>query len=70
MRFVFLAIAVMVGVALLTTVNAAVPPSVPGSRDDSYRPIVAEGCGYGWHWAAGHATLDGGWVAGRCQIDG
>jgi hypothetical protein len=69
MRFVFLAIAVIASIALLTTVNAAVPPTIPGSHDDGYRPIVAEGCGYGWHWMAGHATINGGWVAGSCQIN-
>ncbi|HEV2188700.1 MAG TPA: hypothetical protein VGR70_15930 [Stellaceae bacterium] len=70
MRFVFLAIAFAVTVALLTTVHAAVPTPSYGQRDSDFRPIVADGCGYGWHWVAGHATLDGSWAAGRCQIDG
>jgi hypothetical protein len=69
MRFVFLAIAVIASIALLTTVHAAVPPAGVGPQDDGYRPVVAEGCGYGWHWMAGHATLNSSWVAGHCQID-
>jgi hypothetical protein len=69
MRFVFLAIAVIAGVALLTSVHAAVPTPPLGSHDSDYKPIVAEGCGYGWHWVAGHETMSGRSVAGHCQID-
>jgi hypothetical protein len=69
MRFVFLAIAVIASIALLTTVHAAVLPAGAGPHDDGYRPVVAEGCGYGWHWVAGRVTLNSSWVAGHCQID-
>ena len=69
MRFVFLAIAVIAGVALLTSVHAAVPTPPPNTHDIDYKPIVAEGCGYGWHWVAGHETMSSGWVTGHCQID-
>jgi hypothetical protein len=69
MRFVFLAIAVIAGVALLTSVHAAVPTPAASQNDNDYRPIVAEGCGYGWHWVAGHETMSSGWVNGRCQIN-
>jgi len=69
MRFVFLAIAFAATVALLTTVNAAVPAPAPSQRDGDYRPIAADGCGYGWHWVGGYAIITGGWVAGRCQIN-
>ena len=70
MRFVFLGITVAATIALLTTVNAAVPAPSPRPRDSDIRPMIAEGCGYGWHWVRGHATFTGGWVAGRCQING
>jgi hypothetical protein len=69
MRFVFLAIAVIAGVALLTSVHAAVPTPAANPNDNDYRPIVAEGCGYGWHWVAGYETMSSGWVTGRCQIN-
>jgi hypothetical protein len=69
MRFVFLAIAVIASIALLTTVNAAVPAPSPSQRDSDYRPTIADGCGYGWHWVSDHATFNGGWVAGHCQIN-
>jgi hypothetical protein len=69
MRFVCLAIAFAGGIGLLTAAYAAV--SKPGSdqHEADSRSIIAEGCGYGWHWASGHARLDGSWTAGRCQID-
>jgi len=69
MRFLCLAIVVIASIGLLTTVYAAVPASVPGPRDADYRPIIAEGCGYGWHWVSGHAIFSGNWVTGHCQID-
>jgi len=50
-------------------VYAAVPASIPDQHDGDYRPIAAEGCGYGWHWVSGHETLGGDWVAGHCQIN-
>jgi len=69
MRFVCLALAFAGGIGLLTAAYAAIPAPVSNQHDAGYRPIVAEGCGYGWHWASGHALLDGSWIAGRCQIN-
>lgn len=70
MRYVCLAIAFAGAIGLLTTVlHAAVPAPISDQHEAGYRPIVAEGCGYGWHWASGHARVDGSWVDGRCQIN-
>lgn len=69
MRFFCLAIAVIASIGLLTTVYAAVPPSAINQADMDYRPIAAEGCGYGWHWVGGHATFSGDWIDGHCQIN-
>jgi hypothetical protein len=70
MRFVCLAIVVAASIGLLTTVYAAVPAPSPGPRGGDFRPTIAEGCGYGWHWVSTYATLNGAWVAGHCQING
>jgi hypothetical protein len=68
MRVAILALAGIVSLAWLASVNAAVPTPTPSARDTDYRPI-ADGCGYGRHWIEGYTVSGGSWVPGRCQSD-
>lgn len=68
MRVAFLALAALVSVTALASVEAAMPAPPPARDIENYQP-VAEGCGYGWHWTSGHTASGGGWVAGHCQSD-
>jgi hypothetical protein len=69
MRVAFVALAGMAGAAWLSVHAAAVPISVPPTRDIPVHSPIAEGCGYGWHWTGGYTAASGAWVTGRCQID-
>jgi hypothetical protein len=66
MRVIAMALAGIIGGALLTPSAEAVP--APGQSPVGIQNIlpVANGCGAGWHWVPGFRRPDGWWVPGRC----
>jgi hypothetical protein len=66
MRLAIVALAGLVGSALLVPTANAVPSA--GQALPEIRNIVpvAEGCGWGWHWVGGYRRSDGVWIPGHC----
>jgi hypothetical protein len=66
MRMIVMALAGIVGWALLAPIAEATP--VPGKQPLGVPNIVpvANGCGIGWHWVPAYRRWDGFWVPGHC----